>query len=134
MDAVSLVIATPDSHRTLDLMAPLTRAQILDRMREADNTLATIGNEYGDVASAYLEAKRTREHAIAVEYGKATGQPTDRKMAATAAVGLQGVPEEKAHAKILADYELARDRQIGLASMLKAARAEDDEHRYAEGP
>lgn len=127
-------LGPPDDCRTIARMAPLTREQIQDRMRQVDHALIMVGKEYGDTAAAWIQAKRAREHAIAVAYGEATGQPTDRKMAATAAVGMQGVAEEKAHAKVLADYELHRDRQIGLASMLKAARAEDDERRYAEGP
>ncbi len=114
-------------------MPPLTRDEVLDRMRQVDHALAIVGNEYGDVAAAALEAKREREHAIAVAYGEATGQPTDRKQAALAVVGKLGVAEEKAHAKVLADYELHRDRQIGLASMLKAARADSEERRYASG-
>lgn len=119
-----------DDHRTLEAMAPLTRTQLEDRARECDNDLVMIQKEYGDVASAWTDAKRDREEQMANAYGDAEGNSTDRRQAALRAAGKVGLAEEKAYVRIVADWEVRHDRSILLASLLKSAGKGDEDPRY----
>ena len=115
-------------------MAPLTAPQIMDRMREVDNDLVSIGNEYGDCAAAKTAAEQEREEAFANAYDAAEGNSIDRRQAAVKAVGSMAKAERVAYAKIAADFELRHTRQMGLASLLKAAKRNDEDPRYHDGP
>ncbi len=115
-------------------MAPLTIPQIQDRMREVDNDLVSIGNEYGDCAAAKTAAEQERDEAFAIAYEAAEGNSIDRRQAAIKAVGSMAKAERVAYAKIAADFELRHTRSIHLASMLKAAKRFDEDPRYGSGP
>lgn len=110
-------------------MAPLTTTQILDRMRELDNQLASIGNEYGDVAATKVRAHHDREFAFASAYNASEGNSTDRRQAARASVGSMGRDADAGYAKIVADFELCSTRATLLESMLKKASDEDPRFR-----
>ncbi len=118
----------------MSTMAPLTIPQIQDRLRELDNDLKSIGHDYARAAEARVRASREREIAIAQAFAAAPGNSIEKRQAAIAAVGTLGTDAEATYARVACDFEIAHDRAMIGASLLKAAKRFDEDPRYGSGP
>lgn len=112
-------------------MAPLTREQTEDRLRELDNDLKAMRYDFALAAENQVRMSADREAAIALAFKEAEGQPTERRQLALAAVGTLGKEEDATYARMAADLKVIEQRVIIGTSLLKSRRASDgDDPRY----
>jgi hypothetical protein len=119
--------------RTIQSM-PLSELQIKQRLCEIDNSMRQSAHEYAEAAATRTAATRDRELKIAEAFRRMEGTPTERRQLAIAEVGEFGKDAEVTYARLAAEMEVLHDRAMIGASLLKSAKAEDRERRYAEGP
>ena len=111
-------------------MAPLTRTQIEDRLREIDSDLGSRQYDYAQAAAGKTAASRDRELLIAEAFRDIEGTPTERRQLAIAKVGGFGKDADVTYARLAAEMEVLHDRAMIGASLLKSSGKSDEDPRY----
>jgi hypothetical protein len=98
----------------------LTPQEIIARLEEIEQDLASRQNEYAEAAEAWVRKDREREQKNAEAYMAATGQVTDRKAAASNESATIGMEEEARYVGVRAVVKVLETRATIGQSLLKA--------------
>lgn len=98
----------------------LSPAQIMERLEQIEQDLASRQNEYQQAAEDWHRANRDKEKSWADAYMLATGQVTDRKAAAIQASSHIGADAEARYVALKAAVSVLETRSMIGQSLLKA--------------
>jgi hypothetical protein len=126
--------STTVARRTIRPMPTLSVSEVEARMIGLSEDLSGCRILYAVAAENRTRAIRDRDVALALAYGEATGNSTDRRQAAIASVGLMSVDEEAHYSRLRADLEVVEHLVIANAALLKSAKSREFVGRYEDGP